>query len=288
MQFARVGLEQLLSEIVALPADWLDDSGREVVEAIHHCMDTLSGGAGPTLTAEGLQELLAAIPRFLDVSRLVLGVSQDALATSVSEELVTRGRPRANWKQIVGLAGREPGLIADILLSLGLKEQMEEQASKRWTLGDVLVDRLRQGRGRAIAGIRRGGALEERVRDVLEQVPGITFSRNTDYLGFKGRTAKCDFAIPSKQEPKIIIECKGFEATGSKLTDVLGDVRKIIEAKAPHTYFFVVTDGRGWHRRTSDLAKLVEYHQHGEIDMIFTLTRLDDLGQAVRRIVERE
>lgn len=178
--------------------------------------------------------------------------------------------------------------MTEILVRLGLLEQLQEQTSKRWTLGDVLIDRLRHGRGRAITGIQRGGALEREVQRILEEVEGIRFARNTDYVGFKGRSAKCGFAIPSKLEPKIIIECKGFEATGSKLTDVLGDVRKIIEAKAPHTYFFVVTDGRGWHRRASDLAKLVEYHEHGEIDRIYTLSRLSELGQAVRRIVERE
>ena len=41
-----------------------------------------------------------------------------------------------------------------------------------------------------------------------------------------------------------MIEAKGYEATGSKLTDFLGDVLKIKQAKGYHTYLLVVTDGR--------------------------------------------
>ncbi|MFB3764587.1 MAG: DpnII family type II restriction endonuclease [Methanotrichaceae archaeon] len=56
-----------------------------------------------------------------------------------------------------------------------------------------------------------------------------------------------------RENPKIIIEAKGYEATGSKLTDVLGDILKVLEVKDESTHYFFVTDGIGWYRRISDL-----------------------------------
>ena len=88
--------------------------------------------------------------------------------------------------------------------------------------------------------------------------------------------------------PKVVIEAKGFEATGSKLTDFLGDVLKIAQAKGYHMYFFLVTDGRGWHHRVSDLATPVKYHHDGLIDMIYTQHRLDEMADAVLQIYDNE
>ncbi|MFP3940915.1 MAG: hypothetical protein ACLF0P_11460 [Thermoanaerobaculia bacterium] len=53
-------------------------------------------------------------------------------------------------------------------------------------------------------------------------------------------------------------------------------------------YFFLVTDGRGWHNRVSDLRKVVEYHHENLIDMVYTRVRLPDLAAAVKHITENE
>lgn len=108
------------------------------------------------------------------------------------------------------------------------------------------------------------------------------------FTGKKGQTAKADFAIPGKDRPKIVVEVKGFEATGSKLTDFLGDVLKIGQAKDYHMYFFLVTDGRGWRNRVSDLRQIVQYHQENLVDMIYTRRRLGELARTARRILDTE
>ncbi len=82
-----------------------------------------------------------------------------------------------------------------------------------------------------------------------------------------------------------MIEAKGFEATGSKVTDALGDILKIERARAMHMYFFVVLDGRGWH---NDLRNIVQAQNAGRIDMIYTTSRLDELGREVTRIYGQE
>jgi hypothetical protein len=129
--------------------------------------------------------------------------------------------------------------------------------------------------------------LENDVAQVLDRLQ-IPFQRGATFTGRKAVKAKCDFAVPSKEHPKIVIEAKGFEATGSKLTDFLGDVLKIGQAKDFHMYFFLVTDGRGWRNRISDLRKIVEYHHEGLIDMIYTRARLSHLGAAAQQICSTE
>ncbi len=96
------------------------------------------------------------------------------------------------------------------------------------------------------AGQKRGRALEDEVEALLKTVVGDAYVRGRSFTGRDRNRAKADFAVPAANEPKIVIECKGFEATGSKLTDVLGDIEKILEAKGSHMYCFVVTDGQGW------------------------------------------
>jgi hypothetical protein len=91
-------------------------------------------------------------------------------------------------------------------------------------------------------------------------------------IGQRKQTAKCDIAIPSKDQPRIIIEAKGYGATGSKMTDVLGDIRKIIEAKRADTAFLFFTDGLTWKQRKNDLRQIVEFQNAGDITRIYTYT----------------
>jgi len=291
VRFHPVTVAQILDEIQELPSDAPDHRGADVTAAIPFCIDDARTLLPGPIEEADVERLLRDHAYFLDFSRLVLGVSQDAFATQASEILIEQGHPRVDWKQLEALRRKHPTRLAQVLMALDFGPRLAALLNRTWTLADVLEDRYRQGRGRAVSGIRRGSLLEKEVSTLLlRALDGRTapFDSGVTYTGFKGLEAKCDFAIPGKDRPKIVIECKGFEATGSKLTDVLGDVRKIIEAKAPHTYFFVVTDGRGWRRRTGDLEKLVAFQREGSIDMIFTRARLSELQDCVRQILTLE
>lgn len=85
------------------------------------------------------------------------------------------------------------------------------------------------------------------------------------FFGVAGKSAKCDIAIPNKTKPLILIEIKAYGFTGSKMTDVIGDVDVIIEAKRRDAAFLIVTDGIAWKDRLSDLAKIVERQANGRI-----------------------
>jgi hypothetical protein len=283
MRFRQVTLEDLLGELSELPSDWMDDTARGVVAQIHVAGQVLRK-VGSEITDEDLAGLLGDNPEFLDVCRLFLGKSQESVAHELSDHL---GGPRMGWPRLRSLARKEPGKIATALVAAGLPEVIRAHLERRWEAEDILIERYKMSRGRAIAGQKRGRSLEDEVEAVLEAA-GVPFERNLTFTGHKEETAKCDFAIPSKSSPKIVIEAKGFEATGSKLTDFLGDILKIGRAKGYHMYFFLVTDGRGWFNRQSDLRHIVAYHREGLIDMIYTQQRLGEMAETVRHIFENE
>ena len=58
------------------------------------------------------------------------------------------------------------------------------------------------------------------------------YQTRVSFIGKEGeKKAKPDFCIPSKDQPNIIVEVKAYGATGSKQSDVIGDIEKIIKEK---------------------------------------------------------
>lgn len=84
-----------------------------------------------------------------------------------------------------------------------------------------------------------------------------SYDSRCNFVGVGGNTAKCDVAIPSKNEPLIIIESKAYGSTGSKMSDVLGDITNILKVLRKDTHFLFFTDGLPWFERKSDLQKLL-------------------------------
>ena len=54
------------------------------------------------------------------------------------------------------------------------------------------------------------------------------------------------------------------------MTDIIGDIEKIIAAKRSDTAFLFFTDGLTWKERKSDLRKIIEYQNSGDITKIYT------------------
>src|SRR5262249_41070680 len=144
--------------------------------------------------------------------------------------------------------------------------------------------RLRSGRGSAISGQRRGRAMEDFAETVVRKVFGNAYAVRCTFTGPRKKTAKCDFAIPSKSSPRILIESKGYGATGSKMTDIIGDIEKIIAAKRPDTSFLFFTDGLTWKQRKSDLRKIVEYQNEGQITRIYANAMAGQFEQDLRQL----
>jgi hypothetical protein len=282
MQLRKVTLEEILGEIEELPSDWMDEKARALESLIKLSLGRLRGLNRPVMADDLLAELRTD-PRFLEICRLFLGKGQEPAAHVFCEALGVR----VSWTKLQAMARQEPERLTKALDSLKFPELIQSHLDRRWQAEDILIERYKMSRGRAIAGQRRGRSLEDDVAAVLKELR-IPFDRGVSFLGKRGATAKCDFAIPGRDRPKVVIEAKGFEATGSKLTDFIGDILKIAQAKDFHMYFFLVTDGRGWHNRVSDLRKIVEFHDENLIDMIYTRVRLSDLAVVIRHIWENE
>lgn len=122
-------------------------------------------------------------------------------------------------------------------------------------------------------------ALEDFVETLVREVFGEGYDARCRFVGAKGTsTEKADFAIPSRSDPQILIEVKAYGATGSKQTDVLGDIARIVEQKRHDTDLLFVTDGVTWKERDSDLRKLVEMQNEGRIARIYTRRMRDTLA----------
>ncbi len=134
---------------------------------------------------------------------------------------------------------------------------------------------------------RSGRGLEDFAETLVREVFGDNFEARCQFSGVGGATEKCDFAVPDRHKPLILIEAKGYGATGSKMTDVVGDANKIIAAKRPDTPFILITDGITWMRRMNDLRKLVKLQNEGSITRIYT-TRMAAQFEADLRQLKAE
>jgi hypothetical protein len=211
------------------------------------------------------------------ICRIFLGLSKDQF------ESVLRA---ARGDKGIGVKAYHayPDTFIQDLLNTGLLEAIAEVTIRKPHWSDVLVERLRSGRGSAISGQRRGRGVEDFVEAIVRRVFENNFEPRCTFVGPNGKKAKCDFAIPSKSEARILIESKGYAATGSKMTDILGDIGTILAAKRSDTAFLFFTDGLTWKQRTSDLRKIVEFQNNGDITRIYTHAMADEFEADLRQL----
>ena len=138
-----------------------------------------------------------------------------------------------------------------------------------------MVERLQSGRGSAIQGQRRGRGLEDFAEALVKEVSGTAYEPRCTFTGADGKEAKPDIAVPDKARPRIVIEVKAYNATGSKMTDIIGDLDAIIDAKRHDTTLLFVTDGSTWKAHRSDLKKIIDRQNQGKIARIYT-TKMRD------------
>jgi hypothetical protein len=276
----QITLEDLLGQLSRIQVEWLDEDGKEVLAAIPRVVGRIGTS---TVDRPIIEDLLRGEPYSLDVFRLFLDVSQDILSNEMRVRGITGG-----FDSIRRKCRAHTSQIAAVLEELGIVEAIEAHRDHEWTLQDILWDRYGHMRGRAMTAQNRGASLEDAVEVILKELQneGVipAYIKGGNFINSMGREAKADFIIPSRIVPRIIIEAKGYEATGSKLTDVLGDILKV-GIKDAETHYFFVTDGIGWHRRQSDLQKIIESHRQGHIDMIYTMKTLPELKDAIRELI---
>lgn len=236
--------------------------------------------AMPTIDRGSLAALVQEHPDWVPALGLAAGLSQEALKNLLKHRLETSG-----W---ITLARRRPAELIEALdEERALIAELEAQRARTYTFGDVLVARAssRQSAGTAIAG---GRAVEDAIEKVVREL-GLPHELRTQFEGRASRRAPCDLAIPAGGgAAKIVCAAKGFDSTGSKLTDAVREIEAMAEVRLPSQFVFAVVDGIGWKSRKADLRRIFDLLSSHSIDGLYTLALLDtfaaDLAAAAERL----
>jgi hypothetical protein len=265
MKRHRQTLQEILEQLSPVEASWRDDHADAVIRWLEglppkpvYTREDLTGMFNLDTTSR--REFDAA----LTVVRLFLDLSKDEFTAELRDRM---GKGNGIKKALTN-----PDLFFGAMEEMGLLENMAAAVNRPVIWSDLLVERLKGGRGSAIKGQCRGRVLEDFVERMIIHVFGEeAYDLRCQFLGATGISSeKTDFAIPNRKDPAILIEAKAYGATGSKQTDVLGDISRTVTEKRHDTHFLLVTDGITWRERTSDLGKLVALQNLGKITRIYT------------------
>lgn len=216
-------------------------------------------------------------PDSVPVLGLTVGLSLEKLKNTLKHHFDTAG-----W---VTLARRRPRDLIEMLDNqYDLVRLLRVQRNRSYDFGDLLVARARTRGTAARAGLS-GRKIEDEIEAIATDL-GLPFETRTRFRGRGGRTAPCDLAIPSGSVAAIAVAAKGFDSTGSKLTDAVREILEMAEVRLPRQYIIAVIDGIGWKSRTADLRRIYNLWETEQIDGMYTLASLDvfrrDLESAAR------
>ena len=275
MKRVRQTFEEILDALMPVEATWLDAHAEQVILALKAIPEKT------VITPKDVQKILDAdFDVGSTVVRLFIDLSKDEFGIRLKEKF-----------EGVGGAGvmryrKDKSAYIRALATMDLLTKMSVAINQPLHWSDVLIERLKGGRGSAIKGQQRGRGMEDFVEELLKEIfDSDQIAARCRFTGADGnRTEKTDFAIPSATDPEILIEVKAYGATGSKQTDVLGDVGRIVKEKRDDTVFFLVTDGITWKERPSDLKKLIAMQNQGEIQKIYTKSMAEELQVDLRSL----
>lgn len=271
----RQTFEELLDSLLPVEATWLDQHAEDVISTLKQIPGKKK------FSAKDVRQLFDSDFNVgFTVVRLFLDMSKDEF------EPALRGHLESSCGHKVTRYREDRSSYVEALIKMGLLDKMTVTINQPQHWSDVLVERLKGGRGSAIKGQQRGRSLEDFVEAILKEIFSASqIAARCRFTGASGiTTEKADFAIPSAVDPHIIIEAKAYGATGSKQTDVLGDVSRIVDQKRDDTVFFLVTDGITWKERSNDLRKLVNLQNEGRIQKIYTKSMADQLAADLKSL----
>ena len=275
MKRYRQTLDELLSNLSPVDTTWMDDHSVAVVQLVQSL---------PVKESYSRDDVSDLIEGDFDVGittvRLVLGLSKDEFHLRMTANLSGPGGSGVTRYR------KEKDAFLDALDELGFRDALSSLVDTPVDWRDILRERLRFGRGSAIKGQKRGRGLEDATEQIVASVFGIDgYDTRCRFIGSNGKkTEKTDFAIPDRNDPRILIECKAYGATGSKQTDVLGDIERIALQKRDDTQLLLVTDGMTWQLRTNDLRKLIEWQNLGKIARIYTQQMASELESDLKQL----
>jgi hypothetical protein len=259
MQAMDRSLDEVVDNLSPLSVEWMDETAANAIAKLTNL---------PKKEAYGRPDLAGLLESDFEegilCARLFLALSKDSMEMELKRELGAGGIGAKRYKA-------DPQAFLQALERMQLPEAMTTSINYAPVWSDILVERLRSGRGSAISGQRRGRGLEDFTEALVKEVFGGRYETRCTFTGADGKTAKCDVAVPDNKRPRIVIEVKGYGATGSKMSDIIGDLDAIIQAMRRDTWLMFVTDGMTWKSRLSDLKKIIERQNQGKIARIYTM-----------------
>lgn len=263
--------DEIAGTLQVLEVDWLADPHAETVISQLKSLPT-----HVPVTAEDVVRMLKADFRAgSTVLRLILGMAKDEYDRVIPALFEGKGAGKKVQFQA------DPEAYLATFENLGLLEKINAEIHRPLHWHDRLVGLFEGGWGSARKGQLRGRMLEDFVEDILLKIfTKDQIATRCQFLGASGLSSeKADFAIPSADDAHILIEVKAFNATGSKQTDVLGDIFRIVEQRRDDTAFLLVTDGVSWKARQSDLRKIIKLQNEGKIRRIYTMAMASELQE---------
>ena len=280
MQVRDQTLDEIERNLSPLNVEWMDEAAAEAMALLAEL---------PAKESYDRQDVASMLDQGFErgilCARLFLMLSKDNMTIELNRAL---GKSKIKGVTGIGVkrykAEREKFL--DAFDRLGLPGLMTTTINYQPIWSDILLERLRSGRGSAIQGQKRGRGLEDFAEALVKETFGSAYEKRCTFTGADAKTAKCDIAVPDKGRPRIVIEVKGYNATGSKMTDIIGDLDAIIDAKRHDTTLLFVTDGSTWTARRSDLRKIIERQNQGKIARVYTMKMADAFLADLRSLKE--
>lgn len=243
----------------------------EIRQAVQSLMDL------PVIDVDTIASWIRAHPAWVPVLGLTVGLSQEKLKNTLRHAFET-----SSWST---LARDRPGELTGLLdEDLDLLRLLRVQRQNTYDFGDILVARAGP---RATA--TRAGASGRRIEDEIEAIAvdlGLGYQTRTRFTGRNGRTGPCDLVIPDGTSADIVVAAKGFDSTGSKLTDAVREIEEMADVRLARQFVIAVIDGIGWKSRQADLRRIHSLWESRQIDGMYTLATLGnfrtDVEQAAR------
>lgn len=236
--------------------------------------------AMPTIDTTTLAAFVHELPHAVPVLGLVVGLTREKLRNILRHRL---GTP--SWRKLA--RERPSDLVAILAADYALVKLLDEQLHRSYDFADIVIARSATRRAAAAASAT-GRAVEDAIEAVAAKL-GLPYAARTRFEGRNGSTAPCDLAIPTGgRAALIVVAAKGFDSTGSKLTDAVREVEEMAEKRLPTQFVMAAVDGIGWKNRLNDLRRIYALRESNRIDGLYTLSDLHalehDLEHAARRL----
>ncbi|WP_423919418.1 hypothetical protein ACPEEZ_12280 [Frigoribacterium sp. 2-23] len=273
------GLElESASAMSGVGDDTAGNDGTHGVDGAAGADDTPHADASADLPARrALAAWIAAEPDRVPVLGLSVGLSRERLKNALRHAFDT-----PSWGRLA--RERADDLVRHLDVEFGLVASLRAQRDRTYTFGDVLVARA----GTRVSAVRAGTSgrrLEDEIETIARDL-GLPSQTRTRFGGRNGLTAPCDLVIPSAAQPDIVVAAKGFDSTGSKLTDAVREIEEMAQVRLPRQFVIAVIDGIGWKSRQSDLRRIHALWESHQIDGMYTVATLPrfrtDLAEAAR------